>query len=250
MKSLVGKISPFKKIGQHEEIIKKDAEKEIKYAVCSVSPGKGISEYFKSQGVTHIIDGGQSMNPSTNDFISVIENSNAKNVILLPNNSNIILAATQAKEIIESSSDVKVEVIPSKSIIQGITSLAFFNSDADIASNYEEMCDSFDEVKYGDVTYAVRDTNMNGVDVKKGEYISLYDKNIVVSTPDINQALMDLLAEMIDEDASVITLVYGEDVKESALNQVKILITEKYEDFELEVINGGQSIYSYFIGIE
>lgn len=234
---------------QHEEIIN-EGQALNEYAICSVSPGSGISNYFKENGVTHIVDGGQSMNPSTNDFIKIIKQANAKNVLILPNNSNIILAATQAKEIIESSSSTKVEVLPTKSIIQGIATLAFFNDQAPITTNYEEMLESLEDVKYGELTYAVRNTVINDVDIKEGEYIAIFEKSIIKSSTDKLKTLFDLIDKMIDEESSVITLVYGNDVCDEEVTNVKHEISSRYSDCELEVVNGGQDIYSYFIGVE
>lgn len=236
---------------QHEEIISANAPvNKSKYAVCSVSPGNGISEHFKSIGVTHIVDGGQSMNPSTNDFVKIIESANAENVIILPNNSNIILAATQAKELVESSSDIKVEVLPTKSIIQGITALAFFNDQADLSDNFDEMLGSLEDVKYGELTYAVRNTVMNDVEIKEGEYIAIFEKNIIKSSTDKHATLCELVEKMIDEDSSIITLVYGNDVSEEELAHISECIEEKYDDFDFELVKGDQDIYSYFVGVE
>ncbi len=234
---------------QHEEIIKSNDTK-TKYAICSVSPGAGISKHFLANGVTHIVDGGQSMNPSTNDFVKMIESANAENVIILPNNSNIILAATQAKELVESSSNINVEVLPTKSIIQGIASLAFFNDQADIETNFNEMLESLEDVKYGELTYAVRNTVMNDVDIKEGEYIAIFEKAIITSSTDKQATLMELITKMVDEDSSIITLVCGNDVEETEAQAVVSLIEDKFDECDVELIFGNQEIYSYFIGVE
>lgn len=233
---------------QHEEIVRNEKVKE--YAIIAVSPGDGISTLFKENGVTDIVDGGQTMNPSTNDFVSLIENSNAKNILILPNNSNIIMAAIQAKEIIEDRSDMLVEVIPTKSIIQGLASLSFFNIETDIKTNLDEMIEAYEEVKYGEVTYAVRDTTMNGVDITAGDFISIFDKKIIESTNDKIKSLMNLLDVMVDEDTSVITLICGNDISQEEKEKVKNLIEVKYKDYDLELHQGNQDVYSYFVGVE
>lgn len=238
---------------QHEELIEQSSDESrssSKYAIIAVSPGEGISNLFRQFNATDIIDGGQTMNPSTNDFVSVISKSNAKNVIILPNNSNIIMAATQAKELIEENSDVKVEVVPTKSIIQGVSSLSFFNEQADISENLEEMIDAYSDLNYGEVTYAVRDTKMNDVVVKSGEYISIFDKKIISSSKDKLEALLNVIDAMINEDTSVISLVYGMDVSKEEIKAAESAIKDKYSDYDLEVHNGKQDVYSYFVGVE
>lgn len=237
---------------QHEEIIRENHNEVAvsDYALISVSPGQGISELFKDNGATNIIDGGQTMNPSTNDFVEIINNANAKNVLILPNNSNIIMAALQAKEIIEDTTDIKVEVVPTKSIIQGLVSLSFFNDSVDIKENLKEMVESYEDVKYGEVTYAVRDTSMNGVDIKAGEFISIFDKKIIESTKDKTSALLNLIKTMTDDETSVITLICGKDITEDEAEEVTSLIEEQFEDYEVELHFGKQDVYSYFVGIE
>lgn len=235
---------------QHEELVESKTEAKSEYAIVAVSPGDGISSLFKENGATHIIDGGQTMNPSTSDFVSIIESANAKNVIILPNNSNIIMAALQAKDIIEESSDVLVEVVPTKSIIQGLAGLSFFNNQADIKSNAQEMEESYEEVKYGEVTYAVRDTTMNGVDIKEGEFISIFDKKIIDSTTDKTDALLKVVDAMVDDETSVITLICGKDIDDKEQNKITELFEEKYDDYDIEVHSGNQDVYSYFIGVE
>ncbi len=236
---------------QHEEIINESSSgSRQKYAVIAVSPGEGISKQFSELAATHIIDGGQTMNPSTNDFVSIIKKANAENIIILPNNSNIIMAANQTKELIEESTDMKVEVIPTKSIIQGMVSLSFFNGDIDIEENVAEMIDAYEEVKYGEVTYAVRDTTMNDVEIKSGEYISIFDKNIISSTPNKIDSLLKLIEAMIDEESSVISLVYGKDVNQEEIDTVVEKLEDLYSDCDLELCAGQQDVYSYFVGVE
>ncbi len=235
---------------QHDELIKPSIEEKEKYAIVAVSPGNGIDKIFKDLSVNNIINGGQTMNPSTNDFVLAIEKLNAENIIILPNNSNIIMAATQAKEIIEESSDIKVEVIPTKSIIQAMVSLSFFNSNADLAENVEEMIGAYEDLNYGEVTYAVRDTVMNDVEIKSGEYIGIFDKKIVCSTTDKMESLFNLIDAMMNDDASVITLVCGKDIEADELAKVETALEEKYAGFDFEIYRGEQEVYSYFVGVE
>ncbi len=219
------------------------------YAVICVSPGEGISELFRELGATHIIDGGQTMNPSTNDFVELIKSANAKNVLLIPNNSNIIMAASQAKELMDGEG-VNVEVIEAKSVSQCQVALSFFNTEADVKTNKEEMEDSYADLKYGEITYAVRDTNMNGVDVKKGEYIAIHNKKIVKSVNDREKALNALLSEMVDDESDIISIIYGEDVDEKDLEKLESMISADFSDLELELNSGKQPIYSYFVSVE
>ncbi len=230
---------------QHSEVA--DSQPRRKYAIVCVSPGEGISKMFKELGATHIIDGGQTMNPSTNDFSKIIENANAENVILIPNNSNIIMAASQAKNLMDSN-EVHVEVIPTKSVSQCQVALTFFNEDASISENLEEMVDAYSDLKYGEVTYAVRDTVMNDVEVKKGQYIAIFDKKIITSVKDRSQALMSLLEAMTDDDNDIISIITGNDVDDS--DELEEMILSTYEDYEVEIYEGKQNIYSYFVSVE
>ena len=203
---------------QHNEIIGQSAEQaepvkreQREYGIISVVAGEGVKQLFEEQGCHYVIEGGQTMNPSTEDFLKAIDELNAKNIIILPNNSNIIMAANQAAQVTE---DVNVEVIPSKTIPQGYTALMMFNENATVEDNTEEMTQAISEVKSGQVTYAVRDTQMNGVDIKENDFIGILDKDIVVSVPERFESACTLVDKMIDEDSEIVTLLYGEGVDE------------------------------------
>ena len=190
---------------QHNEIIGQNApqsepakREQAEYGIISVVAGEGIKHLFEEQGCHYVIEGGQTMNPSTEDFLKAIDELNAKNIIILPNNSNIIMAANQAAQVTE---DVNVVVVPSKTIPQGYTALMMFNEHASVEDNTEEMNQAITEVKSGQVTYAVRDTQMNGVDIKENDFIGILDKDIIVSVPERFESACALVDKMIDEDS-------------------------------------------------
>ena len=186
-------------------------KEQVEYGIISVVAGEGIKHLFEEQGCHYVIEGGQTMNPSTEDFLKAIDELNAKNIIILPNNSNIIMAANQAAQVTE---DINVVVIPSKTIPQGYTSLIMFNENASVTENTEVMTQAITEVKSGQVTYAVRDTQMNGVDIKENDFIGILDKDIVVSVPDRFESACALVDKMIDEDSEIVTIIYGEGTDE------------------------------------
>ncbi|MFV0499397.1 MAG: DAK2 domain-containing protein [Bacilli bacterium] len=233
---------------QHDEII--DKKKKEKYAIIAVSSGSGISNLLKKEGVTNIVEGGQTMNPSTSDFVSLIEKTNAEKFIILPNNSNIIMATMQAKEIIEKSTKKHVEVVPTKSIIQCLASLSFFNSKVDIKHNLAEMTAAYDDVNYGEVTYAVRDTVMNNVKIKEGEFIGIFNKKIINSMSSKTETLFNLISAMVNDETSLITIIYGKDVSENDIENIRSRIENNYKYYDLEIINGNQDVYSFLIGVE
>lgn len=243
---------------QHNELIAKGsghtstmtelAKKEKqKYALIAVSPSEGINELFEGFGVEYIISGGQTMNPSTEDFIKLIDEANAENVIILPNNSNIIMAAEQASEVAE---DVNVAVVKTKSIPQGLAASSMFSEGLDIDDNVEEMTEIITDVKTGQVTYAIRNTTMDDVEITEGDYMGIYDKKIVVSVADKLEASTSLIDQMIDEDNELITLIVGEDVTDEEQTTFLEYIEEKFEDVEVECHQGGQQVYSFIIGVE
>lgn len=232
----------------HTHLIEKPNNKS-KYAVISVSAGDGIDELFKELGVHQIIKGGQTMNPSTEDFIEAIKKSNAENIIILPNNSNIVMAASQACDVFEEG-NINCVVVPSKTIPQGIVAALMFNPDAAIEENTAEMKSALKNVKSGSVTFSVRDTSIDGLEFKKDDFIGIYDKNIVVANKNKVKCTIDLLAKMIDDDSSIITLLIGEDVTKEESEKIEATIAKKYPDLELDVRHGGQPVYSFLIGIE
>jgi len=237
---------------QHNEMIAQDGQvntpqKKQEYAVIAVSAGSGINDLLKESGATYIIEGGQTMNPSTEDFLNAIEEVNAKNVIILPNNSNIIMAANQAKQV---SDDVNVVVIPTKTIPQGYAAISMFVEGNTLAKNEEEMTTIIADIKSGSVTYAVRDTNMNGVDIKKGDFIGIFGSDIVTSTEDMSKTTLELFEKMIDEDSELVTIIYGEGATEDSAEEIAEALEEKFGDIEVEIIFGEQPVYSYIIAVE
>ena len=227
------------------EFPKKNEPKE-KYAFISVSMGEGIEEIFTDLGVKHVVSGGQTMNPSTEDIINAVEEINAEYIIILPNNKNIIMAANQAKEI--SSKDVYV--IPTKSIPQGIAALTAFNSEAGMEENYDAIMKSLVSVKSGSITYAVRNTEVDGKEIKQGDYLGLVEGKIKEVKRELYPLLEDLLEEMVDEESSSITLIYGQDVNEDEFMEVFEKLEEKYPDLDVMNVDGKQPLYYFIIAVE
>lgn len=239
---------------QHNEIIGQNApqsepakREQAEYGIISVVAGEGIKHLFEEQGCHYVIEGGQTMNPSTEDFLKAIDELNAKNIIILPNNSNIIMAANQAAQVTE---DVNVVVVPSKTIPQGYTALMMFNEHASVEDNTEEMNQAITEVKSGQVTYAVRDTQMNGVDIKENDFIGILDKDIIVSVPERFESACALVDKMIDEDSEIVTILYGEGVDEDEADELAEYIENKYDGVEVTIFDGQQPVYSYIISVE
>jgi hypothetical protein len=215
--------------------------------VIAVCFGDGIKQAFKELGVDYIIDGGQTMNPPTEEFVKAVEAVNAENVIILPNNSNVILSAEQTVNLCEGTN---VRVLKTKSIGQGYASLMVFDSTRELDDNLESMSEIISNMKTAELTYAVRDTEMNGVKIKNGDFIGIQGKNILVSLPDRISAIKELLAKTIDENSEIVTVFFGKDVSENEAKLVKGYIQELNEDLEIEMINGKQDIYAYIIAVE
>ncbi len=241
------------KVGDSAEELEFEEEEESKekteYAMIGVSAGQGIEEFFKEIGISVVVKGGQTMNPSSEDFVSAIKKANAHNVFIFPNNSNIVMAASQACDMVEDA-DTNVYVIPSKTIPQGISSAIMFNPEADPEENFRSMKAALKNVKSGEVTFAIRDTEIGGVKVKKDDFIGIFEKDIVVDNPNKIETLMTLLEKMIDEDSSIITILVGQDVNEEEMNQVAEMIGEKFSDLDLDIRPGNQPVYSFLIGVE
>ena len=241
------------KVGDSSEELDFEEEEENKekteYAMISVSAGQGIEDFLKEIGVSVVVKGGQTMNPSSEDFVSAIKKANAHNVFIFPNNSNIVMAASQACEMVEDA-DTNVYVIPSKTIPQGISAAIMFNPEADPEENFRSMKAALKNVKSGEVTFAIRDTEFNGLKVKKDDFIGIYEKDIVVDNPDKIETLMTLLEKMIDDDSSIITILVGQDIDEETMNNVASMISEKYSDLDLDIRPGNQPVYSFLIGVE
>ena len=219
---------------------------EKEYGFIATSMGEGLAQIFKDFGVDHIIEGGQTMNPSTEDFMKAIESLHAKNIIILPNNSNIIMAANQAKEL----SDKNIIVIPTKNVSQAFAALVAFDGDADITENEANMMEALSTVKSGQVTYAVRDTVINDVEVKEGNIIGIAEGKLLSAGDKVDEITTDLVEKLVDEDSAIITLFYGEDTTEEEAEALRDLLEEKFEDIDVELHYGGQPLYYYLISVE
>ncbi|HAR5379451.1 TPA: DAK2 domain-containing protein [Staphylococcus aureus] len=237
---------------QHREVIRKEQHtakpkmETVETAIITISMGEGISEIFKSMGATHIISGGQTMNPSTEDIVKVIEQSKCKRAIILPNNKNILMASEQAASIV----DAEAVVIPTKSIPQGISALFQYDVDATLEENKAQMADSVNNVKSGSLTYAVRDTKIDGVEIKKDAFMGLIEDKIVSSHSDQLTTVTELLNEMLAEDSEILTVIIGQDAEQAVTDNMINWIEEQYPDVEVEVHEGGQPIYQYFFSVE
>ena len=235
---------------QHDNILEKEQEEVVvdhkKYAIITVAPGKGIDAMFKELRADIVVGGGQTMNPSTEDFVSAIGKVNADHIIILPNNSNIVLAANQACQVCE---DKDIHVLPTKTIPQGLSACIMFNPEVDIEDNLAEMQEAIDHVKSGEVTYAIKDTTYEGLEIKKDEYMGIFGKAIVVSDPDMMASTKALLDKMLDEDSELVTLIYGDTATLEQTKEIAEYI-EDTSDAEVEIHEGNQPVYSFIIGVE
>ncbi len=228
------------------EQAKKDEPKK-KYGFISVSAGEGLSEIFKSLGVDYIIEGGQTMNPSTEDMLNAIDKVNAENVFIFPNNSNIILAANQAQSIVE---DKNIIVIPTKTIPQGISALIAYSEEASPEENTEAMTEEIANIKSGSVTYAVRDTEIDDKTIKQGDIMGIGDKTILSVGQNIQDVTKDMIEQLAGDDAELISIYYGSDVTEEDANALAKAVEAVYPDVDVEVNYGGQPIYYYILSVE
>ena len=236
---------------QHEAQVEKEERQakpveEKEYAIIAVVAGDGLADIFKAQGVDYIISGGQTMNPSTEDFVKAVEELNARNIIILPNNKNILMAAQSAAEVI----DQPAAVVETKTIPQGLTSLLAFDESKSIEENYERMSASLSDVVSGSVTTAVRDTTIDGLEIHENDNLGMVDGKIVVSNPDMMETLEETFAHMLDEDSEIVTIYVGEDGSEELANELAQALAEKYEDVEVEIHQGGQPVYPYLFSVE
>lgn len=213
----------------------------------SVSIGEGMNEVFRGLGVDYLIEGGQTMNPSTEDMLNAIEHVNAKTVFILPNNKNIIMAANQAVDLVE---DKQIIVIPTKTIPQGITALVNYIPDHSAEENKEQMMAEIENVKTGQVTYAVRDTEIDGKTIKQNDFMGIGDKSILSVGTDLRATTLEMVDAMVDEDSAIVSIYFGSDSDEDSANELAAAIKEKYPDVEVEVNDGGQPIYYYVISVE
>ena len=237
---------------QHEAQVEKEEREnsqpteEKEYAIIAVVAGEGLSDIFKAQGVDYIISGGQTMNPSTEDFIKAVEHVNARHIIILPNNKNIFMAAQSAAEVIEQPA----VVIETRTIPQGLTSLLAFDPSKSIEDNHDRMTAALADVVSGSVTTAVRDTTIDGLEIHENDNLGMVDGKIVVSNPDMLTTLNETFSKMLDVDSEIVTIYIGEDGSEDLANELAQDITEKFEDVEVEIHNGGQPVYPYLFSVE
>lgn len=221
-------------------------QEKKKYGFITTTMGRGLAEIFEEFGVDIVIEGGQTMNPSTEDFMKAVGAVNADHIFILPNNSNVIMAANQAKEL----SDKDVYVVPTKNIPQGISSLINFEPDANPEDNMARFMESISMVKSGEVTFAVRDTIMDGIEVSEGDIIGITAKKLVDSGKDVNEVTKKLIKSMVDEDSAIVTIYYGEDVEEDSARLFAEIIQDEFDDLDVELYYGGQPLYYYLISVE
>ncbi|MFR5691319.1 MAG: DAK2 domain-containing protein [Lachnospiraceae bacterium] len=226
---------------------KKSSEPRKPMGFIAVSIGEGINNIFKELGVDYIIEGGQTMNPSTDDMLKAIDEVHADTVFILPNNKNIVLAANQAKHLVE---DKEIIVIPTKTVPQGITAIINFMPDADAKTNEEAMLEEVKNVKTGQVTYAVRDTHIDDKEIHEGDIMGIGDHGILAVGSEIRKTTLDMLEQLVDEDSELISIYYGEEVKEEDANELIEQIEELYPDADVDAHFGGQPIYYYVLAVE
>ena len=241
---------------QHEEVLKTDYTAKVKeaaqkqkaeYGIVAVAAGEGVQELFKSMGVTTIINGGQTMNPSTEDILQAVKEAHAEKVIVLPNNKNIQMAANQAAEV---SEDAAVAVVSTRTISEGLASLLAFNPEASLEDNQAAMSEQMALVSSGQITNAVRDTNIDGVEIKKDDFMGIVDGKILVSIADRKEATLATIEKMIDDDSEILTIIYGEDADASEVEEITEAVEAKYPDVEVEVHEGNQPVYTYLLSVE
>lgn len=216
------------------------------YAVVTIAMGEGIANLLRSIGASYVIEGGQTMNPSTEDIVKAVKEIEAERVLILPNNKNILMAAEQAVELLE----IEAAVVPTKTIPQGMAAILAFNPEASVEENKEGMTEAFSHVKTGQVTFAVRDTSIDGVDIRKDDYMALAEGKIILSTPKMLEAAEKVVSELVDEDSEIITILYGEDATEEQANELSSFIESHYPDAEVEIVEGKQSLYPFILSIE
>lgn len=239
-----------KAAGDNKETEHKEEAEEIvneKYGFISVSAGDGLTEIFKCLGVNYVIEGGQTMNPSTEDMLNAIENVHADNIFILPNNSNIILAANQAQSIVE---DKNVIVVPTKTVPQGISALLAYSEEATPEDNFNAMSEEIARVKSGSVTYAVRDTEVDDKVIRQGDIMGIGDKTILSVGQSISEVTKDLIDNLMDDDSELISIYYGNDIEEASAEELAKQIEEAYPDADVELNYGGQPIYYYIVSVE
>lgn len=217
-----------------------------RYAIVTVAMGTGVSELLKSLGASAVIEGGQTMNPSTEDIVKAVQAVGAERVLILPNNKNIVMAAEQAAEIL----GIEAAVVPTKTIPQGMAAILAFNPQATVEENKNNMTEAYAHVKTGQVTFAVRDTSIDGVEIKKDDFMALAEGKIVLSKPSLKEVTTSLIKSLMDEESEIVTVIYGEDVSAEDANEFAAFIEAHYKDIEVEVYNGKQPLYPYILSVE
>jgi DAK2 domain fusion protein YloV len=217
-----------------------------KYALVAVVNGKGLKETFIEMGCDYIIDGGQTMNPSVEDFVKAVDSINADHIIIIPNNKNVLLSAETARDMIE---DKDVHVLKAKTVAQGYSALTMFDATQEVEANIDEMTDYMEKVKTGEVTFAIRDSKNNGIDIAKDDFMGIFNGQIVTTDKVRSDVVKNLVSKMVDESSEIITVMYGKDVDKNEVNELLSFVDETF-GLEVDVINGGQDIYSYIISIE
>ena len=225
----------------------KPAEPAKEYGFISVSAGDGLTEIFRGIGVDYVIEGGQTMNPSTEDILNACDQVNAETIFVLPNNKNIILAANQAKDIIE---DKTIIVVPTKTIPQGITAMISFSPDMNPEENLEAMKDASQCVRTGEITYAVRNTTIDGHAIEKDDIMALGDDGLLAVAKEKDQAVLEAVKAMVNDESEIITIYYGQDIPEEEAEALAARIRKAYSQVETELQYGGQPIYYYFLSVE
>ncbi|KXH79944.1 DAK2 domain-containing protein [Sporosarcina sp. HYO08] len=233
-------------VGEKHSAQKMMVQEKVPYAIVTVAMGTGIAKLLKNMGASYVIEGGQTMNPSTEDIVEAIQAIGAERVIILPNNKNIVMAAEQAAEVI----GIEAAVVPTKSVPEGLAAILAFNPEAAVEKNAESMKFAASQVKTGQITTAVRDTAIDDVTIKKDDYMGIAGSKIVVSNPSLEKTAKDLLANLVDEDDEIVTIIYGEGVTEEEATTIAVYIEERYEEMEVELYNGKQPLYPYIISVE
>ena len=229
------------------EKAKKTAEPKKPMGFIAVSIGDGMNEIFRELGADYIIEGGQTMNPSTDDMLKAIDQVNAETIFILPNNKNIILAANQAKAMTE---DKNIIVVPTKTVPQGITAVLNYNAEEDVDTNEETMLEAIKCVKTGQVTYAVRDTHIDDKEIHEGDIMGIGDAGILAVGKSVDGTTKDMLAQLVNDDSELISLYYGEEVSEEEAEKLTAEIEELYPDMDVDAHMGGQPIYYYVLAVE
>lgn len=233
-------------VGEHHVAAPATKAEHHPYAIVTVAMGTGVSELLKSVGASAVIEGGQTMNPSTEDIVKAIQDVGAERVLILPNNKNIIMAAEQAAEV----AGIEAAVVPTRSVPQGLAAILAFNPEATVDDNAAAMADAASGVKTGQVTYAVRDTSIDGIEIKKDHFMGISESKIITSAPSEDEVMKSLLASMIEEDDEIVTIIYGEDVAEEKAAAIGEFIEEEYDHVEVELYAGKQPLYPYIISVE